>query len=123
LPPTILGYNSSLWSYRHKPQFIVHRGTSAAASGTPGTALSNKLAPGTCSAASLSLLSLVEVEVKLLPTVSRPVYLGVGPSFLAHDQILLLPDNCGLYDMGHPLRREGGSVIYSSNSLVDLQLL
>jgi hypothetical protein len=36
----------------------------------------------------LRLGSLSEVEVSLRPTVSEPVYLGVGPCFGAHDQIL-----------------------------------
>jgi hypothetical protein len=35
-------------------------------------------------------ISQVQVQVTLRPTVSRPVCLGVGPSFRAHDQIFII---------------------------------
>jgi hypothetical protein len=61
------------------------------------------------------LAYVVEVEVKLRLTVSWPVWLGVGLPSGAHDQILFLSDNCRFLDLGHPLWREDGSVIYSYN--------
>jgi hypothetical protein len=52
----------------------------------------------------LHTLQAAEVEVKLRPTVSRPVYLGIGLPSGAHDQIFVFClDNCGFLDMGLPL--------------------
>jgi hypothetical protein len=46
-----------------------------------------------------------EVEFNLRPTVSRPVRLGVGPPFGAHDQILnvVYSDEYFLLHVGRPL--------------------
>jgi hypothetical protein len=61
-------------------------------------------------------LTKVQVEVKLRPTVGRPVCLGVGLPSGAHDQTFcFLSGNCWFLDVGHPLWREDGSVIYSYN--------
>jgi hypothetical protein len=57
----------------------------------------------------------VEVEVKLRPTVSRPVYRGVELPSVTHENIFFCIYNCGLLDVGRPLSREDGSVIYSYN--------
>jgi hypothetical protein len=66
----------------------------------------------------LSVSSIVEVEVlvNLRPTVSRPVCLGVGLPSAAHNQIYFISDDCRFLDMGHPLWREDGSVIYLYSS-------
>jgi hypothetical protein len=56
--------------------------------------------------------AVVEAEVNLWPTVNRPVCFGVGLPSVAHDQIFIRSDDCGFLDVGHPLWREDGSVIY-----------
>jgi hypothetical protein len=53
----------------------------------------------------------VEVEVELRPTLSRPVCHGVGLPSGAHDQIFGFC-LCGFLEVGRPLWREDGSVIY-----------
>jgi hypothetical protein len=57
------------------------------------------------------------VELLLWPTVSRPIRIGVGHPFGAHDQIFLFPFFCRtialLFVLGRPLWREEGSVICS----------
>jgi hypothetical protein len=55
----------------------------------------------------------IEVEVNLWPTVCRPVCLGVRRPSVAHDQNFFRSDDCGFLDVGYPLWREDGSVIYS----------
>jgi hypothetical protein len=52
-------------------------------------------------------LNWTEIDVKLRPTVSRPVYLGVGlPSELMARFFFSHIDNCGFLDVGaHPLMR------------------
>jgi hypothetical protein len=48
--------------------------------------------------------TVVQVQVNIRPTVSRPVCLRVGlPPSGAHDQIFLLSDDCWFLDVGHPL--------------------
>jgi hypothetical protein len=59
-----------------------------------------------------------QVQVILCPTVSRLVYLGVGPM----TRLLLLSEICGLHVEGRPPWREDGSVIYSYNLLSHLRL-
>jgi hypothetical protein len=58
------------------------------------------------------------VEFILRPTLSRPVHLGIGLPFGAHDQILSFPffsDNCFVVlSVGRPLWRKDGSVTYSA---------
>jgi hypothetical protein len=58
------------------------------------------------------------VKMMLWPTVSRPISLGVGHPFGAHDEILLFPFFCRkialLFVLEHPLWREDGSVICSA---------
>jgi hypothetical protein len=54
------------------------------------------------------------VRVTLRPTVSRPVSLGVKPRLGPKTRFLLLSDSCGFVDMGCPLWREEGSIIYRS---------
>jgi hypothetical protein len=51
------------------------------------------------------------VELKLWPTVSRPIRLGIGHPFGAHGQIFLFPF---FFLLGRPLWREDGSVICSA---------
>jgi hypothetical protein len=60
---------------------------------------------------SLDPLVFVRVKVMLLPTVSRPVSLGVKPHLGPKTRFLLLSDSCGFVDVGHPLWREDGSVV------------
>jgi hypothetical protein len=64
----------------------------------------------------LSLTDLLELMV--WPTVSRPIRLGVGHAFGAHDQIFLFPFFCLtialFFVLGRPLWREDGSVICSA---------
>jgi hypothetical protein len=52
------------------------------------------------------------------PTVNRPIRLGLGHHFGAHDQIFLFPFFCRtialLFVLGRPLWREDGSVICSA---------
>jgi hypothetical protein len=57
-------------------------------------------------------LNIVKVKVMLRPSVSRPVSLVVKHPSGAQDQILLLSDTCVFVDVGRPLWREDGSVIY-----------
>jgi hypothetical protein len=58
------------------------------------------------------------VELMLWPTVNRPIRLGVGHPFGAHDQIFIFPFFCRtialIFILGHPLWREDGSVICSA---------
>jgi hypothetical protein len=68
----------------------------------------NTLATGSdCS--TLWRISHCGMELNLWPTVSRPVSLGVGPPFGAHDQIL------NVLHVGWPLWRENGSVFCSAH--------
>jgi hypothetical protein len=53
------------------------------------------------------------VEVKLQPTVSRQVCLGVGLPSGTHDQIFFCFENCGFLAVWRPLWSEDGSVVYS----------
>jgi hypothetical protein len=55
------------------------------------------------------MTEVVEAEVNLRPTVSRPVCLGAG---IPWPDFFYLSDDCRFLDMGHPLWREDGSVIY-----------
>jgi hypothetical protein len=72
-----------------------------------------KFSIGCLSADSLyRLTDIVRVEVMLSLTVSRPVYLGVKPHLRPKSSFLLLSDNCGFVDVGHPLWREDESVVY-----------
>jgi hypothetical protein len=46
----------------------------------------------------------IEFEVNLLPTVSRPVCLGVGLPSGTHEQVFVFClDDCGFFYVGHPL--------------------
>jgi hypothetical protein len=54
----------------------------------------------------------VKVNITLRPTVSRPVCLGVKPHLGPKARFLLLWDICGFVDVGRPLWRGDGSVIY-----------
>jgi hypothetical protein len=58
------------------------------------------------------------VELMLWPTTSRPIRLGVGHSFGAHDQIFRFHFFCQttvlLFGLGSPLWRQEGSVICSA---------
>jgi hypothetical protein len=62
--------------------------------------------------------NVVCVVLMLWPMVSRPIHLGVGQIFGAHDQIFLFPFFCRtivlLFVLGPPLWREDGSVICSA---------
>jgi hypothetical protein len=49
----------------------------------------------------------------LRSTVSRPICLGVKHQSEAYDDIFVLPENCGLVDMGRSLWRQDGSVVYN----------
>jgi hypothetical protein len=49
------------------------------------------------------IISTVEVEVKLRPPVSRPVYRGVELPSGTHDQIFFCIENYGFLDVGRPL--------------------
>jgi hypothetical protein len=51
--------------------------------------------------------SAVKVKVTIRPTVSRPVSLGVKI------RLLILSDSCGFVDVGRPICRGNGSVIYT----------
>jgi hypothetical protein len=61
------------------------------------------------------------VELILWPTINRPIRLGVGHPFGAHDQIFLFPFFCRkialLFVLGRPLWREDVSIICSELSL------
>jgi hypothetical protein len=61
----------------------------------------------------------VEVEVKLLPTVSQSVSQSVLVSGSHLDLMAkffyFLSNNCGFLDVGHPLWRQDGFVIYLYN--------
>jgi hypothetical protein len=58
------------------------------------------------------------LTLMLQPKVSRPVCLGVGHPFRAHDQFslffLFLSYNCLVLEVGRPLWREDGSVVCSA---------
>jgi hypothetical protein len=57
-----------------------------------------------------------EAEVKLRPTVNRPVCLGAALPSGAQDQIFVFClTNEGFLDVGRPLWRKDGSLIYSYN--------
>jgi hypothetical protein len=59
-------------------------------------------------------LFLPKSNSKLLrPTVSRPVCLRVKPHLWPKTRCLLPPDSCGFVDVGRPLWREDGSVVYN----------
>jgi hypothetical protein len=49
----------------------------------------------------------------LRPTVSRPVCLGVKPHLGPKTRFLLVSGNCWFVDVGRPLWREDGSVVYN----------
>jgi hypothetical protein len=55
----------------------------------------------------------IKVKVILWPTVSRPVYLGVKHHLGSKARFLLQLDSCGFVDVGRPLSREEGSVVYN----------
>jgi hypothetical protein len=60
----------------------------------------------------------VKVKVMLRPTMSRPVCLGIRQPFWNRDQffsffISLFLDSYGFVDVGHPLWREVGSVVFN----------
>jgi hypothetical protein len=59
-----------------------------------------------------------KLEFFLRPTDSRPVHLGIGPPFGAHDQIyislLFWTEKYFFFFLWHPLWRENGSVVYSA---------
>jgi hypothetical protein len=60
----------------------------------------------------------VKVKVILRPIVSRPVYLSVTHPSGTRDQFFpsfFCIENCEFLDVGHPLWREDGSVIYLYN--------
>jgi hypothetical protein len=57
--------------------------------------------------------SQTKVKVMLRPTDSRPVSLGVKRHLTPKTRCLLLSDICGFVDMGRPLWREDGSVVYN----------
>jgi hypothetical protein len=62
------------------------------------------------------------VELNLRPAVSRPVHLGAGPPFGAHDQILnfLYSDIYLFLYVGCPLWRDNGSVPCSAHCWVQV---
>jgi hypothetical protein len=49
----------------------------------------------------------------LRPTVSRPVCPGVKPHLRPKTRFLLLSDSCGFVDVGRPLWRGDGPVVYN----------
>jgi hypothetical protein len=54
----------------------------------------------------------VKVKVMLRPRSVGPIYLSVKPHLGPMTRFLLLPDNFGFVDVGRPLWREDGSVVY-----------
>jgi hypothetical protein len=49
----------------------------------------------------------------LRPTVSRPISLGFNLDLGPKTRVLLLSYNCGFLDVGRPIWREDGSVVYN----------
>jgi hypothetical protein len=56
---------------------------------------------------------ILSLSLMYLPTVSRPVCLGIKHPSGVYDKILLVPRSCGFVDVRRSLRREDGSVVYN----------
>jgi hypothetical protein len=59
-----------------------------------------------------SQLKFKKIEVVLRPTVSRPICLVFKPPYRPKTRFLLLSGSCGFVDVGRPLWRQDGSVVY-----------